>query len=238
NNPTGVAQGPTLAKAFTDAFSCDPVSAFGGIIGFNAPVDAPAARAIEKSGFMECIIAPAFQAEAFGILSRKKNIRLIEFDVASLKSGGYDFKKVHGGLLLQEKDELDLDAGHLKTVTKKKPTKAQLEAMLFGWKIIRNVKSNAIVLVKGTKTVGIGCGQTSRVESARIALRQAGKKAQGAILVSEAFLPKTDNVQIAAKAGVAAIIQTGGSIADEEVIKAADKYKMAMVMTGIRHFKH
>jgi phosphoribosylaminoimidazolecarboxamide formyltransferase/IMP cyclohydrolase len=162
----------------------------------------------------------------------------MEFDFNLIKPGGFDFKKVHGGLLLQEKDAYDLDAGKLKTVTKKNPTKSQIEAMLFGWKIIKHVKSNAIILVKGTKTIGIGCGQTSRVDSVNIAIKQAGKKAKGAILVSEAFLPKTDNVQLAAKAGIAAIIQTGGSIADEEVIKAADKYKISMVMTGVRHFKH
>jgi phosphoribosylaminoimidazolecarboxamide formyltransferase/IMP cyclohydrolase len=238
NNPTGIAENRTLAKAYTDAFSCDPVSAFGGIIGLNAPVDTATAQAVEKSGFMECVIAPAFPAAAFAVLSKKKNIRLIEFDFAALKPGGFDFKKVHGGLLLQEKDELALDPGALKTVTKKRPTKAQMDAMLFGWKVIKHVKSNAILLVKGTKTVGIGCGQTSRVESARIAIKQAGKKAQGAVLVSEAFLPMTDNVQIAAKAGIAAIIQTGGSIADADVINAADKAGIAMVLTGVRHFKH
>jgi phosphoribosylaminoimidazolecarboxamide formyltransferase/IMP cyclohydrolase len=163
---------------------------------------------------------------------------LIEFDFASIRSGVFDFKKVHGGLLLQEKDERELAPGELKVVTKKKPTKAQTAAMLFGWKVIKNVKSNAVIFVKGKKTIGIGCGQTSRVESVRIAIKQAGKKAKGAILVSDAFLPKTDNVQLAARAGITAIIQTGGSIADEDVIKAADKYKIAMVTTGVRHFKH
>ncbi len=238
NNPTGVAENQKLSKAFSDALSCDPVSAFGGIISLNRPVDEATAKEILKGGFMECIIAPAFKVSAFKILSKKKNIRLIEFDFASLQPGGFDFKKVHGGLLLQDKDVRGLEAGEIKVVTKKKPTKTQIEAMLFGWKVIKSVKSNAIIFVKGKKTTGIGCGQTSRVESVRIAIKQAGKKAQGGILVSDAFLPKTDNVQIAAKAGITAIIQTGGSIADEDVIKAADKHKIAMVMTGVRHFKH
>ena len=238
NNPTGVAQNTRLSVAFREALSCDPISAFGGIIGFNKQVDEATARTVTKSGFMECVIAPAFSSAAFKLLSKKKNIRLIEFDFTSIKSGVFDFKKVHGGLLLQDKDELNLDPGRLKIVTKKKPTKAQAAAMCFGWKVIKNVKSNAIIFVKGEKTIGIGCGQTSRVESVRIAIKQAGKAARGAVLVSDAFLPKTDNVRLAAKAGITAIIQTGGSIADEDVIKAADKYKIAMVMTGIRHFKH
>lgn len=238
NNPTGVAENKQLSKAFQEALSCDPISAFGGIIGLNKNVDEATAQAIFKSGFMECIIAPAFSAGAFKLLSKKKNLRLIEFDFASLQRGGFDFKKVHGGLLLQDRDERDLQSGEFKTVTKKKPTVVQADAMRFGWKVIKNIKSNAIIFVKGKKTVGIGCGQTSRVESVRIAIKQAGKKAQGAVLVSDAFLPMTDNVQLAAKAGITGIIQTGGSIADEDVIKAADKHKIAMVMTGVRHFKH
>jgi len=238
NNPTGVAENKQLLVAFGEAIECDPVSAFGGIIGLNKNVDEATGKAIAKSGFMECVLAPAFSPKAFAILSQKKNLRLIEFDFSSLKDGCFDFKKVHGGLLLQEKDDRDLNPRELKTVTEKKPTQAQIDAMCFGWKVIKNIKSNAIILVKGKKTIGIGCGQTSRVESIRIAIKQAGKKAQGAILVSDAFLPKTDNVQLAARAGIAAIIQTGGSIADGDVIKEADKYKIAMVTTGVRHFKH
>lgn len=238
NNPTGVAEHEQLAKAFQEAHGCDPVSAFGGIIGLNTKVDEPTAKAIVKSGFMECVLAPAFNAGAYKLLSAKKNLRLIEFDFAAIRSDGYDFKKVCGGLLLQEEDARQLHKSDLNVVTRKRPSQAQIDAMCFGWKVIKHVKSNAILFVKGKKTVGIGCGQTSRVESVRIAIQQAGKKAQGAVLVSDAFLPKTDNVQLAAKAGIAAIIHTGGSIADAEVIKAADKYKIAMVMTGVRHFKH
>lgn len=238
NNPTGVAENKELSKAFQEALNCDPISAFGGIIGLNKKVNEATAKAVLQSGFMECVIAPGFDEGALKILSEKKNLRLIELDFTVLTRGGFDFKKVHGGLLLQDKDERNLRADEPKIVTRKKPTKAQREAMCFGWKIIKNIKSNAIVLVKGKRTVGIGCGQTSRVESVRIAIKQAGTKARGAVLVSDAFLPKTDNVRLAVKAGIKAIIQTGGSIADVDVIKAADKAGIAMIMTGMRHFKH
>jgi len=240
-NPCGVSlvssHCTTQAEAYERARAADATSAFGGIAAFNRPLEEETARLISET-FMEVVIAPGFSNSAFKILSKKKNVRLVEFDFASLEQGNFDFKKVHGGLLLQEKDERNLQSDEMKVVTKKKPTKAQVEAMHFGWKVVRNVKSNAIIFVKGKKTVGIGCGQTSRVESVRSAIKQAGKKAQGAILVSDAFLPMTDNVQLAAKAGITAIIQTGGSISDEDVIKAADKHGIAMVMTGVRHFKH
>ena len=233
-----MAENKQLYKAFNEALLCDAVSAFGGIVGLNKKVDELTARAIFHSGFMECVIAPGFSAPALRVLTKKKNLRLIEFDFSTFQQGGYDFKRIHGGLLLQGRDDRDLGPQDLNVVTKKKPTKSQMDAMRFGWKVVKNIKSNAVIFVKGKKTVGIGCGQTSRVESIRIAMKQAGSKAKGAILASDAFLPKTDNVQLAARAGIAAIIQTGGSIADSEVIKAADKYKIAMMMTGIRHFKH
>ncbi|MBF0483896.1 MAG: bifunctional phosphoribosylaminoimidazolecarboxamide formyltransferase/IMP cyclohydrolase [Candidatus Omnitrophica bacterium] len=238
NNPTGLAENAKLALAYKQALAVDTISAFGGIIGLNRPVDEATAKLIAKSGFMECVIAPSFSKTALVLLTQKKNVRLIEFDFKALKSGGYDLKKVYGGLLLQDKDELNIASKDLKIASKKKPTKAQIEAMLFGWKVVRGVKSNAIILVKGKRVVGIGCGQTSRVESVNIAIRKAGKDAKGSIMVSDAFLPKTDNVELAHKAGIKAIIQTGGSIADAEVIQAADKYKMVMVLTGARHFKH
>ena len=167
-----------------------------------------------------------------------KNLRLVVLDVHGVNQERYDFKKVSGGLLLQEKDNRALKPGELKIVSKIKPTKSQRDAMIFGWKLVKHVKSNAIILIKGTQTVGIGCGQTSRVDSAIHAIRRAGKAARGSVLISDAFLPKPDTVTIAAKAGVKAIIQTGGSIMDEAVIKEADKKKIAMVTTGIRHFKH
>lgn len=237
-NPCGIAQDKSIDKAYAKAYTCDPLSAFGGIIGFNRCVDAKTAAAVIKSGFMECIIAPEFTEEAKALFSSKKNLRLLVLDIGALKQERFDFKKVSGGLLLQEKDNRSLKAGELKIVSKIKPTKPQLDAMIFGWKLIKHVKSNAIVLIKGTQTVGIGCGQTSRVDAAIHAIRRAGPRARGSVLISDAFLPKPDTVTIAAKAGVAAIIQTGGSIMDAAVIKEADKKKIAMVTTGIRHFKH
>jgi phosphoribosylaminoimidazolecarboxamide formyltransferase/IMP cyclohydrolase len=245
NNPTGVAEGETLSKAYQCALRCDPVSAFGGIIGFNRKVDGVTAGLILKSGFMECVIAPGFHARSLKMLSRKKNLRLIELPWDHFKAGptgrqeeGLDFKQVTGGLLLQEKDRREIRQGELKIVTRKKPTRCQMESLVFGWKVVKNVKSNAIVLVKGRRTIGLGCGQTSRIQAVKIAVGNAGKSVKGAVMASDAFLPKTDNVEVAAKAGIKAIIQTGGSVADGDVIKAAEKRGVAMVMTGARHFKH
>lgn len=241
NNPAGVAQNQELAKAYQDAWRCDKLSAFGGIIGVNRKLDLPTAKLIMKSGFMECVIAPDYDKDALKLLSEKKNLRITQLSLADfdLRSApGYDFKRVEGGLLLQDQDLKQLDPNDLKVVTKIKPNKAQLASLIFGWKITKSIKSNAIVLVKGTKTVGIGCGQPSRVDSTLTAIRKAGKNARGSAMISDAFLPKPDNVVVAAKAGVKAIIQTGGSIADADVIKAADRAKIAMVTTGIRHFKH
>ena len=238
NNPCGVAQDKSLDRAYVKAYKCDSLSAFGGIIGFNRQVDAKTASGVIKSGFVECIIAPGFTEEAKKLFVAKKNLRLLVLDVYGVNQERFDFKKVSGGLLLQEKDNRILRPEELKIVTKVKPTKSQMEAMVFGWKLIKHVKSNAIVLIKGTQTIGIGCGQTSRVDSAIHAIRRAGPSARGSVMISDAFLPKPDTVTIAAKAGVKAIIQTGGSIMDADVIKEADKKKIAMVTTGVRHFKH
>ncbi len=238
NNPTGVAENKELAVAFLNAWSCDKLSAFGGIIGINKKIDVATAGFIINSGFMECVVAPGFEKEALKILKEKKNLRLIKFDFKKTKESPFDFKQVYGGLLLQEKDNRKITKKELRVVTKKKPTEVQTEAALFGWNVIRNVKSNAIILVQGKKTVGIGCGQTSRVESVDIAIRKAGKLAKGSILISDAFIPKTDNVELAAKAGIKVIVQTGGSIADNDVTEACNQAGIAMIMTGIRHFKH
>ncbi|MDP8266991.1 MAG: bifunctional phosphoribosylaminoimidazolecarboxamide formyltransferase/IMP cyclohydrolase [Candidatus Aceula meridiana] len=238
NNPTGVAQDSDLSKAYKMAWSCDKLSAFGGIIGLNRKVNLKTASLIVKSGFMECVIAPGYEAKALKALKEKKNLRVMVFDFKAIKPNDFDFKKVKGGVLLQDEDRAQVSLKDLKAVTKKKPTKAQLESLLFGWKIVKNIKSNAIILVKGKRTVGIGCGQTSRVGSVGIAINKAGKDAKGAFLVSDAFIPKVDNIQIAAKAGIKAIIQTGGSIADKDVIQEADKRKIMMITTGVRHFKH
>lgn len=238
NNPTGVAQDKDLAKAYKTAFKVDALSAFGGIIAFNKTVDGATAKAIAASGFMECVIAPGFNKEAVKTLSEKKNLRLLELDLKSFKTQPYAFKQIAGGLLLQDSDERQLTLEDLKVVSLKKPTKAQMESMLFGWKIVKHVTSNAIILVKGRQTVGIGGGLTSRVDSALHAIRKAGTSAKNSILVSDAFLPKIDTVTIAAKTGITAIIQTGGSIMDQEVIKEANRCKIVMVTTGVRHFKH
>ncbi len=238
NNPCGTAQDKSLDKAYLKAYRSDPLSAFGGIIGLNRSVDAKTAKAIIKSGFMECIIAPEFTEEAKGLFVAKKNLRLLVLDIHGIKEDHFDFKKVSGGLLLQVKDNRSLRPEEMKIVSKVKPTKPQIASMIFGWKLIKHVKSNAIALIKGTQTVGVGMGQTSRVDSAIHAIRRAGASAKGSVLISDAFLPMPDTVTVAAKAGVAAIIQTGGSINDAAVIKEADKRKIAMVFTGIRHFKH
>ncbi|MDP3142892.1 MAG: bifunctional phosphoribosylaminoimidazolecarboxamide formyltransferase/IMP cyclohydrolase, partial [Candidatus Omnitrophota bacterium] len=223
---------------YKQAWACDPISAFGGIVGLNREVDEEAAKVIGKSGFLECIIAPGYKPRALEILQAKKNVRILQMVTLDSERKEFDLKKVNGGLLVQEKDLKMVSEADLKMVTKKKPSAKQIESLMFAWKVAKHVKSNAIVLAKGTKTVGIGPGQTSRVESVIIASRKAGKKSRGSVLASDAFFPKADGIQMAAKSKVAAIIQPGGSISDEEIIKTCNKYKIAMVMTGNRHFKH
>jgi len=237
NNPCGVAENKTPDKAFLAAWQCDPLSAFGGIVALNRKLDLKTAKIIAKSGFLECIIAPGIDKDAKNLFKDKKNLRLLELsDLQPIAEP--EFKRVSGGLLLQDKDLETLDVKNLKVVTKKKPTRKQLESLIFGWKVAKHVKSNAIVLTKGTKTVGIGAGQMSRVDSVMIAKKKSAKLAKDSCLASDAFFPKEDAVIVAAKAGVKAIIQPGGSIADEAIIKACDKYKISMVTTGIRHFRH
>ncbi len=238
-NPCGVAQDKDIASAYLAAYKCDSLSAFGGIVGLNREVDVKTAEKISGSGFMECIIAPGFNPKALGILEAKKNVRLIEVpNLLKDYNEALDFRKVIGGLLIQDLDKQEIDMDVLKVVTKKKPTQNQMKSLLFGWKAVKHVKSNAIILVKDTRTVGIGPGQTSRVDSVHIAVRKAGKLAKGSCLISDAFFPKADSIKMAAKAKISAIIQPGGSIADDEVIKEADRSGVAMVFTGIRHFKH
>ena len=237
NNPCGVAEDKSLEKAFLSAWKCDPLSSFGGIVALNRKMDIKAAKVIAKSGFLECIIAPGFDKEAVELFKGKKNLRLLELgDLMPIKET--EFKRVSGGLLLQEKDLETLDLKNLKVVTRKKPTKKELESLIFGWKVAKHVKSNAIILTKGTRTVGIGAGQMSRVDSVMIARKKAGKSAKGTCLSSDAFFPKEDAVIEAARGGAKAMIQPGGSIADAEIIKACDKHKVSMVFTGIRHFRH
>ncbi|MFA6217426.1 MAG: bifunctional phosphoribosylaminoimidazolecarboxamide formyltransferase/IMP cyclohydrolase [Candidatus Omnitrophota bacterium] len=237
NNPCGVAEAKDITKAYQEAFAGDPLSAFGGIVGLNRQVDAKAARVIVESGFLECIIAPGFDRDALKVFSVKKNLRVLELKDIDMRKD-CDFKKVSGGLLLQDKDLELVRQEDLKTVTRKKPTQAQLNSLLFAWKVAKHVKSNAIVLAKGTKTIGIGAGQSSRVDSVIIAKTKAGKNTINSCLASDGFFPKPDSILEAAKKGVRAIIQPGGSIADPEIIKACDKHTIAMVLTGVRHFKH
>jgi phosphoribosylaminoimidazolecarboxamide formyltransferase/IMP cyclohydrolase len=240
NNPCGVAEADTLVRAYRDALECDPLSAFGGIIGLNKVLDKETSQAIFDFEFIECVIAPGYQLDALEILKKKKNLRIMELPLTAnrIPLTELDIKKVSGGILVQDKDGLTVTERELKIVTKKKPSPEQIKSLLFADKIAKHVKSNAIVLVQGTKTVGIGAGQMSRVDAVIIALRKAGAKAQGSCLASDAFFPKPDGIEEAVKAGAIAIIQPGGSISDEEVIATADKAGIIMVFTGIRHFKH
>ena len=237
NNPCGVAEARSLDKAYLNAWRCDKLSAFGGIVALNRKMDLTTARIVFKSGFLECIIAPAYDEGALGLFKDKKNLRLLELDDLSMVDE-MEFKRVSGGLLMQGKDLFTLDVNKLKVVTKKKPTKSQMESLIFAWKVAKHVKSNAIILAKGTKTVGIGAGQMSRVDSVMIAKKKSAKLSKGSCLASDAFFPKEDAISWAHKAGVQAIIQPGGSIADQKIIESCDKYKIAMVTTGIRHFRH
>ncbi len=238
NNPCGAAENKDALKAYKDAWNCDKLSAFGGIIAVNRNIDLALAELIAKSGFLECVICPAFASDGLKLLKEKKNLRLLELAGISKKIEELDFKRVNGGLLVEDEDILTFDNNALKVVTRKKPSKADMESLIFAWKVVKHVKSNAIVLARGTKTVGIGAGQMSRVDSVFIAKRKAGKLAKNSCLASDAFFPKDDAVLEAAKIGVKAIIQPGGSIADEEIIKACDKHKISMVFTGTRHFRH
>ena len=237
NSPCGAALNPDLGRAFRLAFACDPLSAFGGIVGLNRKLEGPAARVILKAGFLECIVAPDFAKDALEALNSKKNLRLVKTRGASA-ARRLDFKQIAGGLLVQDPDRYDPILGELRTVTRLKPRKSQMPDLLFAFKMCRFVKSNAIVLAKGLKTVGIGTGQPSRVDSAITAFRKAGKRSRGCVLASDGFFPKPDSIREAARHGVSAIIQPGGSIQDAAVIDACNRAKIAMVFTGVRHFTH
>ena len=236
-NPCGVGLSKTSQlEAFLKAREGDPVSIFGGIVAFNKPVEADVAKEL-ASMFLEVIIAPGYTKEALEILSAKKNLRVLELPLIE-KATGYDIKRVIGGVLIQEWDEIDLLEDQLKVVTKRAPTEEEMEALRFAWKVVKHVKSNAIVVATKDQVLGVGAGQMSRVDSVKIAIEKAGDKVKGAVLASDAFFPFRDSIDEAHKAGITAIIEPGGSIRDEEVIQAADEHQMAMVFTGIRHFKH
>jgi phosphoribosylaminoimidazolecarboxamide formyltransferase/IMP cyclohydrolase len=237
-NPCGVGIGSTIEEAYDKAYSADPVSIFGGIIAANRVIDGPTAEKMSQI-FLEIIMAPDFTEEALQILTKKKNIRLLKMGHFSLSGAAqWRYQSVNGGLLVQEQDKKGLSKEEAQVVTERQPTEAEWEQLLFSWKVVKHVKSNAIVLVKDSQTIGVGAGQMNRVGAARIAIEQAADKVQGAVLASDAFFPMGDTVETAAQAGVTAIIQPGGSIKDQESIDAANKYGITMVFTGVRHFKH
>ncbi len=240
-NPCGVATADELVQAYVRARETDPVSAYGGILGLNRSLDASTAREI-ASTFLEAIIAPGYTGEALNTLKGKKNLRLLEMPPAQGRDPsaghGLEMRTVGGGMLVQERDDVDLDPAALKVVTRRLPTAGELRAMRFAWKAAKHVKSNAIVLATEDATVGIGAGQMSRVDSVKLARMKANLPTRGTALASDAFFPFRDGVDEAAEAGVTAVIQPGGSVRDAEVIAAADEHGMTMVFTGIRHFRH
>lgn len=236
-NPCGVGIGKTIEEAWDKAYEADPVSIFGGIVAFNEPIHASVAEKLSKI-FLEIIIAPAFDEDAFEILSKKKNIRLMQLDTSLEVNAKYKVTNVNDGLLVQDIDDHKITAEDLRCVTNRKPTEEELEQLLFAWKVVKHVKSNAIVLVKDNMTIGVGAGQMNRVGAAKIAIEQAGEKAKGSIMSSDAFFPMPDTVEEAVKAGVTAIIQPGGSIKDQLSIDVCNEHGIAMVYTGVRHFKH
>ncbi|WP_245578020.1 bifunctional phosphoribosylaminoimidazolecarboxamide formyltransferase/IMP cyclohydrolase [Alicyclobacillus herbarius] len=238
-NPCGVGLGATLDEAFARAFEADSVSIFGGIIALNRTVEAELAERLAGM-FLEIILAPGFTAQALERLARKKNLRLLEVDMEQplWRPGDHLLRRVSGGLLVQEVNVGDIGADEWQVVTRRQPTEAEWEALRFGWRIVRFVKSNAIVLANSEMTLGIGAGQMNRVGAAKIAIEQAGSRAKGSVLASDAFFPMRDTVDTAAAAGVTAIVQPGGSIKDKESIEAADEHGIAMVFTGRRHFLH
>jgi len=238
NNPCGLACNDDLAQAYRGALSGDPVSAFGGIVASNREIDMKTAEEIDKTHF-DAIIAPAYDEAALSLLKRKRDLRLLATGPLATAAGipSLDFRHVDGGFLIQT---ADFEAGEvaLRTVTKREPTDEEARDLHFAWRAVKHVKSNAIVLAKGLTLLGMGAGQPSRVDSVEIALKKAGERARGSVLASDAFFPFPDGVELAAKGGVTAIIQPGGSVRDEDVIKAANEHDIAMVFTGVRHFKH
>lgn len=240
-NPCGVAVADTLVNAYDLAFHTDSESAFGGIIAFNRELDADTASAIVERQFVEVIIAPAVSDGAQSIIGQKENVRLLQTGEWSAPVPTRDFKRVNGGLLVQDRDDGILDRDNLNTVSKRAPTEAEWADLLFAWKVAKFVKSNAIVYAANQQTIGVGAGQMSRVNSARIAAikaEHAGLTVEGAVMASDAFFPFRDGIENAAARGIAAVIQPGGSMRDEEVIAAADEAGIAMVFTGMRHFRH
>jgi len=238
NNPCGTAERETLLNAYLKALASDPISAFGGVLAFNRIVDAATAEEVAKL-FVECIAAPGFDEKAKAIFAAKKNLRLLELPPGGLApERELQLKRILGGMLVQQPDLGEIREDHLRTVTKRGPTPAEMQTMRFAWKVCKHVKSNAIVFAKDGATLGVGAGQMSRVDSVKIAVMKAQSSLAGTVVASDAFFPFPDGVEEAAKAGAVAIIQPGGSVRDNEVIAAADRLGMAMVFTGMRHFLH
>jgi phosphoribosylaminoimidazolecarboxamide formyltransferase/IMP cyclohydrolase len=239
-NPCGVAEGVACGDAYELAYATDPTSAFGGIIAFNRPLDGATAKAILDRQFVEVLIAPDYDDEALAYAKKKANVRVLRIPNGEGRNN-VDVKRVGSGLLMQTADVREVTREELKVVTKLAPTEAQLADLLFAWRVAKFVKSNAIVYAKDSRTIGVGAGQMSRVYSARIAgikATDAGLVVPGSVMASDAFFPFRDGIDAAADAGIKAVIQPGGSMRDSEVIAAADEHGLAMVFTGIRHFRH
>ena len=238
----GLRSGGSIREAYECAFRTDPTSAFGGIIAFNRPLDAETAAAIVERQFIEVVIAPRLEPEALAPLAGKPNVRVLECGALPVAlCAAFDFKRVVGGLLVQDRDIGAVARDDVEVVTRRAPTEAEMRDLLFAWKIVKFVKSNAVVYCRDGMTIGIGAGQMSRVYSARIAAIKAaneGLEVRGSVLASDAFFPFRDGIDAAAEAGVGAVIEPGGSVRDEEVIAAADEHGMAMVFTRMRHFRH
>ncbi|MFM1604034.1 MAG: bifunctional phosphoribosylaminoimidazolecarboxamide formyltransferase/IMP cyclohydrolase [Porticoccaceae bacterium] len=241
-NPCGVSVAADIATAYDLAFATDPESAFGGIIAFNRELDAKTAEAICAKQFVEVIIAPSVSADALAVVATKKNVRLLECGTwGEQRPQDFDYKRVNGGLLIQDRDNGMITEQDLKVVSKRLPTASEMTDMLFAWRVAKMVKSNAIIYAKNNQTVGVGAGQMSRINSARIAgikAEHAGLNVVGAVMASDAFFPFRDGIDNAGQAGISCIIQPGGSMRDDEVIAAADEHGIAMVFTGMRHFRH
>ncbi len=243
NNPCGVAEGDTLSQAYDKALACDTTSAFGGIYGFNVEVDKATAERLAEM-FVEAVAAPSYSKEAIEILTKKPSIRLMVLTDYEGRSGEYDVKKVVGGYLLQDRDLHEFeDFSKLTVPTKRKPTDEEMKALEFAWKVAKHTKSNTIIYAKGTSTIGIGAGQMSRIDSTQLAATKAfnafGDDAvKGSVMASDAFFPFRDNIDAAAEYGITAIVSPGGSVRDDEVIQAADENNIAMLFTGVRHFRH
>ncbi len=236
NNPCGLASREAIADAYQQAYEGDTVSAFGGIVAFNRTVDAASAEAMDPV-FYELVVAPGYDDDALTILQRKRNLRILTVGATRL-GAALDLRPIAGGMLVQGSDDLSEDPAGWRTVTEREPDAAEREDLAFAWKAAKNIKSNAIVFAKGRTLVGMGAGQPNRVVSVYLSQRIAGDKAKGSVLASDAFFPFPDNIELASEAGVTAVVQPGGSVRDEEVIAAADKAGLAMVFTGVRHFRH